>query len=264
MEVTEFGSFTDQTLKELDAPNRQSFMRHASATTSIAGIRYAIHKTWPDLRLPGTTWKLYDGNQAAMNSIHIHEDLEILILHANSDTAENEIPILKEYQTWSLQQKRFDSLLRPETMPFQMREKWVMFSEEEHSACHHRPCLAMLIGRPLQPDQVYLLHRGDFLVIMALESLEGMVGAIGHWTMFMQQEPVYTEAFPRISAAAMAAGTELFWTNAGTMPMLFKLLWLKHIDISTVNAEGRASPEDMFCALHPKMLPQWMESMQSA
>ena len=166
-------------------------MIRATETASIADIRNEIYRTWPDLRRPGILWKLYDGNQAALNPIHIHEDFEILILHANTDTADNEVPILKGYQTWSLQQKRFDGILRPETMPGLVRC-------EGSGSCSRRKSTMHVIIVPLwQCLMDNRCNRGDYLVIMALESLEGMVGAIGHWTMFMQQDPVYTDAFPK-------------------------------------------------------------------
>eukprot|EP00435_Cladocopium_sp_Y103_P028919 s1865_g7.t1 len=182
---------------------------HALPASSIADIQQALIRTWPDLGQPDIGWRAVEVHETVEYSIQIETDLKVYLLHVSVDTQGGLVPVLQEYQTWSLQDKWYDSIIVPVVLPALIRGKTLMHERQEGHACHYKPCFAAKNGQILQVGEEYDLHSADYVIVMALNSVEGIVSAIGYWTDFMGQEAIHTDAFPRLTGVTMALGTDI-------------------------------------------------------
>eukprot|EP00435_Cladocopium_sp_Y103_P046759 s1838_g13.t1 len=182
---------------------------HALPASTVDDIRQAIIRAWPDLAVPGSLWTILEIHESVANSIQAEPDTELYMVHVLRDLAPGEVTVMQEYQMWSLREKEFDAILRPVVLPNLIRGKMLMHERTEGHACFYRPCMAARNGEILQVDDEYDLHSADYVTVMALTSVEGILDAIGHWTDSMGQEAFHTDAFPRLTGVVMALGTEI-------------------------------------------------------
>ena len=192
-----------------DTGRPESMRFQATPATTLDEIQRAIYRIWADLAQGQLPWRLLEAHPSVHNSLYVEDDQEIFLIMAFQDYELGQAPVLMEYQTWNLNEKRFEGILRAEVRNTQFAGKDIMHVPTHGHVCFFRLCPVLINGYAVQADDQYDIRAANYFVQIALASMDGLVGVIGHWTMFMNQEAVITEAFSRISGVALAAGTTL-------------------------------------------------------
>ena len=184
---------------------RSTSMRlHVQAHQTLANIEVEIVRHWPDLALPATRWRLLQVHQSVASSVYLEEDHEAFLVEVNQDLQGDQVPIMFEYQFWSVAQHRFYGILEPRVHSRLVRGFSLMHRDIPGHECFARPCFSNLNGGPLEALAEYNVQEGDYILVSGVDTVHETTQLIGFWAAYADRHDVpLTQAFARHTGLAM-------------------------------------------------------------
>lgn len=124
-----------------------TFLLTTAADTTLADIREALLRQWPDLR-DADHWCILEPNVRLRDSILIRPDVDPFLLQVSSDLrSPTSSPVVLELQTWDLRDGSFEGWIIPMVLENRLSRSVLLDTLDLMPVCRISPCTVMLNGQ---------------------------------------------------------------------------------------------------------------------